>query len=140
MTARGLALAVGIFYLLTGGWAFLFPTGFYSIVANLTPYNLHLLHDIGAFQVGLGTALLAAAVAGRGLAPIRPGKAGPPSHDFLPGRGSHRGRERPIAACRQGRQHGELCWASTTRPTWSSTRCTPSASTATLPSSQSRRP
>lgn len=70
MMARGLALAVGIFYLLTGGWAFLFPTGFYSIVANFTPYNLHLLHDVGAFQVGLGAALLAAAVAGRGLAPI----------------------------------------------------------------------
>ena len=70
MTARVLALAVGIFYLLSGGWAFLFPTGFYSIVANFTPYNLHLLHDVGAFQVGLGTALLAAALAGRGLAPI----------------------------------------------------------------------
>lgn len=69
MTARGLALAVGIFYLLGGGWAFLFPTSFYSTVATFSPYNLHLLHDAGAFQVGLGTVLVAASVAGRGLAP-----------------------------------------------------------------------
>ena len=70
MIARAVALAVGVFYMLSGGWAFLFPVGFYSIVASFTPYNLHLLHDVGAFQVGLGAALLAAAVAGRGLAPV----------------------------------------------------------------------
>jgi hypothetical protein len=70
MMARGLAYVVGSFYLLSGGWAFLFPSGFYSAVATFTPYNLHLLHDVGAFQVGLGAALLAAAVAGRGLAPV----------------------------------------------------------------------
>ena len=69
MTARGLALGVGIFYVLSGGWAFLFPTSFYSTVATFSPYNLHLLHDAGAFQVGLGTVLVAASVAGRGLAP-----------------------------------------------------------------------
>ena len=68
--ARGLAYVVGSFYLLSGGWAFLFPSGFYSTVATFTPYNLHLLHDAGAFQVGLATTLLAAAVAGRGLAPV----------------------------------------------------------------------
>ncbi len=70
MMARVLALMVGVFYTLTGGWAFLFPQGFYSTIAPFTPYNLHLLHDVGAFQVGLGAALLAAAVAGRGLAPV----------------------------------------------------------------------
>lgn len=69
MTSRGLALAVGVFYALTGGWAFLFPTGFYSIVATFSPYNLHLIHDAGAFQVGLGAVLVAAAIAGQGLVP-----------------------------------------------------------------------
>src|ERR1700730_16229575 len=70
MTARALAFVVGTFYVLSGGWAFLFPSGFYSMVATFTPYNLHLLHDAGAFQIGLGASLLAAAVAGRGFAPV----------------------------------------------------------------------
>jgi hypothetical protein len=70
MTARALAFVVGTFYVLSGGWAFLFPNGFYSTVATFTPYNLHLLHDAGAFQMGLGASLLGAAVAGRGLVPV----------------------------------------------------------------------
>lgn len=70
MTARAIAFIVGAFYLLSGGWAFLFPSGFYATVATFTPYNLHLLHDAGAFQVGLGVALVGAALAGRGLAPV----------------------------------------------------------------------
>ena len=69
MTSRVLGLAVGAFYTWTGGWAFLFPTGFYSIVATFSPYNLHLIHDLGAFQVGLGVVLVGAAIAGRGLVP-----------------------------------------------------------------------
>lgn len=70
MTARAIAFVVGAFYALSGAWAFLFPSGFYATVASFSPYNLHLLHDAGAFQVGLGVALLTAAVAGRGLAPV----------------------------------------------------------------------
>ncbi len=70
MIARALASVVGAFYLLSGGWALLFPSGFYSTVATFTPYNVHLLHDAGAFQVGLGVSLLAAALAGRALAPV----------------------------------------------------------------------
>lgn len=70
MMARGLAYVVGSFYVLSGGWAFFFPSGFYSTVATFTPYNLHLLHDAGAFQMGLGLSLLAAAVSTRGLAPV----------------------------------------------------------------------
>jgi hypothetical protein len=73
MTARVLAAVVGTFYLFSGGWAFLFPSGFYSTVATFAPYNLHLLHDAGAFQMGLGVALLAAAVADRGLSPVLSG-------------------------------------------------------------------
>jgi uncharacterized protein YjeT (DUF2065 family) len=69
MISRALALAAGVVYLLAGGWAFLFPAGFYSAIANFSPYNRHLLHDVGAFQVGFGVVLLAAAFAGRGLVP-----------------------------------------------------------------------
>ena len=69
MAARILAAVVGLFYLGTGAWSFLFPSGFYTVVASFTPYNLHLLHDVGAFQVGLGAVLLAAAATARGLAP-----------------------------------------------------------------------
>jgi hypothetical protein len=67
---RALASAVGIFYLLSGAAAFFAPTTFYSAVATFSPFNLHLFHDAGAFQIGLGAALVAAAVAGRGLAPV----------------------------------------------------------------------
>ena len=67
MIARYLAAIGGLFYLISGGWAFAFPAGFYETVATFSPYNLHLLHDAGAFQIGIGAGLLAAAVLGRGL-------------------------------------------------------------------------
>ena len=41
-----------------GMWAVLDPRGFYDGVATWPPYNVHFLHDIGAFQIGLGAALL----------------------------------------------------------------------------------
>ena len=65
--ARVITLAIGVFYLLVGLWAFLDPASFYSLVATFQPSNLHFLHDAGAFQVGLGLALLLPAVLGRGL-------------------------------------------------------------------------
>jgi len=67
--ARMIALAIGVFYLLVGLWAFLYPASFYSLVATFQPPNLHFLHDAGAFQVGLGLALLLPGVLGRGLRP-----------------------------------------------------------------------
>ena len=69
MTARILAAIIGLFYTVTGLWSFFLPTSFYSTVATFTPYNLHLLHDVGAFQVGMGLVLLAAAATARGLLP-----------------------------------------------------------------------
>jgi hypothetical protein len=48
---------IGVFYLVTGAWAFLAPLNFFSAVATFAPLNIHLLHDAGAFQVGLGLAL-----------------------------------------------------------------------------------
>jgi hypothetical protein len=67
--ARIIALAVGLFYLLVGFWVFIDPASFYTQVATFQPYNQHFLHDAGAFQVGLGLALLLPAVLGRGLRP-----------------------------------------------------------------------
>jgi uncharacterized membrane protein len=54
---RVIGAVIGIFYLVTGAWAFLAPLNFFSAVATFAPLNIHLLHDAGAFQVGLGLAL-----------------------------------------------------------------------------------
>jgi uncharacterized membrane protein len=52
-----LALA-GLFFVVVGVWALVDPQSFYDQVATFPPYNAHLFHDVGAFQVGLGAALL----------------------------------------------------------------------------------
>lgn len=44
----------------TGAWAFAAPESFYDVIATYPPYNEHFLHDIGAFLLGIGVALLAA--------------------------------------------------------------------------------
>jgi len=48
----------GLFMLALGIWAFFAPASFADFVAF--PYNRHLLHDVGAFQIGLGVAVLLA--------------------------------------------------------------------------------
>jgi hypothetical protein len=55
---RGAAIAGAALFLLPGAWAFADPASFYDAVALFPPYNRHLLHDVGAFQLGLGTALV----------------------------------------------------------------------------------
>jgi hypothetical protein len=57
---RGTALLAAAFYTLFGVWALLAPRSFFETVAPFPPYNEHFLHDAGAFQLGLGAALLAA--------------------------------------------------------------------------------
>ena len=47
-------------FLVPGMWAFLAPSSFYEWVALFPPYNRHFLHDVGAFQLGLGATLLLA--------------------------------------------------------------------------------
>jgi predicted anti-sigma-YlaC factor YlaD len=42
-----------------GAWAFLAPESFSSFI-DYAPYNRHLIHDAGAFQLGIGVSLLAA--------------------------------------------------------------------------------
>ncbi|GIG65314.1 hypothetical protein [Phytomonospora endophytica] len=52
------ALAIGGLQFLVGGvWAFFWPANFYDTVASFPPFNLHLFHDVGAFQLGLAAAL-----------------------------------------------------------------------------------
>jgi hypothetical protein len=42
-----------------GGWALLAPQSFAGFI-DFPPYNEHLLHDLGAFQIGIGAGLLLA--------------------------------------------------------------------------------
>jgi hypothetical protein len=58
VATRVIGAVIGAFYLLTGAWAFLAPSSFFSAVATFPPPNVHLLHDLGAFQVGLGLVLI----------------------------------------------------------------------------------
>ena len=68
LTTRVIGAVIGAFYLVTGVWAFLAPSSFFNAVATFAPLNIHLLHDAGAFQIGLGL-VLTLAVALR--APLR---------------------------------------------------------------------
>jgi hypothetical protein len=52
----------GAFTLALGIWALVDTTSFYDNIAEFPPYNRHFLHDLGAFQIGLGAALLFALV------------------------------------------------------------------------------
>ena len=52
----------GAFTLALGLWAILDTTSFYDNIAEFPPYNEHFLHDLGAFQIGLGSALVFAVV------------------------------------------------------------------------------
>jgi hypothetical protein len=68
-TARVIALVAGASYLAAGAWAFVAPASFFGSVAGFPPYNQHLLHDVGAFQVGLGIILLLGAATSAALQP-----------------------------------------------------------------------
>jgi hypothetical protein len=52
----------GLVFAVPGVWAFGWPESFYDTVATFPPYNLHLFHDLGAFQLGIAAALFGALV------------------------------------------------------------------------------
>ena len=54
---RGVLVAGAAFFLFIGAWALVDPASFYAHVATFPPYNRHFLHDVGAFNLGLGAAL-----------------------------------------------------------------------------------
>jgi hypothetical protein len=67
---------VAAFWVGGGLAAFLAPKAFYDSAATFPPYNVHFVHDIGAFQIGLGAVIvlallrwssLAAALVGVGI-------------------------------------------------------------------------
>lgn len=51
------AIVVGGFLLIFGVWSLLFPRSFDALI-DFPPYNEHLLHDVGAFQIGIGISVL----------------------------------------------------------------------------------
>ena len=66
--SRVIAVLLAAWLIGIGAWAFLDPASFAARIATFPPYNVHLLHDVGAFQIGLGAALLAALPDRRALA------------------------------------------------------------------------
>lgn len=72
---RYAAAVAGVFFLLPGLWAFFFPLNFATNVATFEPYNRHLLHDMGSFQIGLGVAAFAALVWSDALMAVLAGTA-----------------------------------------------------------------
>jgi hypothetical protein len=56
-----ITLVIGALAMLVPGvWAFFAPVGFADTIATFDPYNRHYLHDLGAFQIGVGVAALVA--------------------------------------------------------------------------------
>jgi hypothetical protein len=60
--APAMAWVVAATWLGTGLWAFVAPRSFFDAVATFPPYNVHFLHDIGAFSIGLGAVIVLALV------------------------------------------------------------------------------
>jgi hypothetical protein len=50
-------IVVGGFMLIFGVWSLLFLRSFDALI-DFPPYNEHLLHDAGAFQIGIGVSVL----------------------------------------------------------------------------------
>ena len=66
--AMGACWIGAVFFVAIGLWAFLDPKSFYDNLAEWPPYNRHLFHDVGAFQLGLGVAFLAGIARRSGIA------------------------------------------------------------------------
>ena len=56
----GSVILGALVFLIPGAWSFLWPESFHRTIATFDPFNLHLFHDLGAFQLGIGVALLGA--------------------------------------------------------------------------------
>ena len=57
--AKLIAGIAAVFHLGVGLWAFAAPLSFFTNIGPYPPYNQHFLHDIGAFNLGLGAAAVA---------------------------------------------------------------------------------
>lgn len=61
VVARLAAAVCGLAMTAFGVWALGWPVSFADLI-DFPPYNAHLLHDVGAFQIGVGASLLLALV------------------------------------------------------------------------------
>ena len=52
------AAIAAVFFIAFGLWSFFDPQSFFDEIANFPPYNEHLFHDVGAFQIGVGAPIL----------------------------------------------------------------------------------
>ena len=57
-----MAWIIAFFWIASGLWAFLAPQSFFDRVATFPPYNVHFIHDIGAFSIGLGAVIVLARI------------------------------------------------------------------------------
>jgi hypothetical protein len=73
--ARVLAAVFGLWVAALGLWAIFAPMSFFAHIATYPPYNEHLVHDLGAFQFGLGATLLAALISSDALVVALAGNA-----------------------------------------------------------------
>ncbi|MDF5755552.1 hypothetical protein [Spongiactinospora sp. TRM90649] len=60
LTANVIAGLGAAFFVINGLWSFFWPESFYSTIATYPPFSLHLFHDLGAFQLGIGASLAGA--------------------------------------------------------------------------------
>jgi hypothetical protein len=72
---RAAIAALALISIGAGLWAMVGPRSFYLDAAPFPPYNEHLFHDIGAFQIGLGACLAASLVLKDALAVVLAGNA-----------------------------------------------------------------
>jgi hypothetical protein len=54
---RWVVVAGVVLFGVGGVWAFGWPHGFFAVIATYPPYNRHLFHDLGAFQIAIAAAL-----------------------------------------------------------------------------------
>lgn len=81
LASRVLVALAAVMLLGAGLWAMLAPESFYTVIATYPPYNHHFLHDLGAFQLGLGASLgLALVVADGPLVALGGNAIGGTSH------------------------------------------------------------
>ena len=74
-STRTVAVLAGVLFLGFGLWAFVDARSFYEQLAEFPPYNRHFVHDIGAFQIGIGAVLVLAALGRDSLASALGGAA-----------------------------------------------------------------
>ena len=56
---KGTSALIAVLLVGLGLWAMIAPHDFYASAATYPPYNRHLVHDVGALLIGLGSCLVA---------------------------------------------------------------------------------